>query len=185
MSGTLSVDQAAELLDSTWLVPTRAGSRITIRHIVTDGRAYFRSTAGEEAEAVVEFTELDPTGIPALLEFGFTAYGRLGPSLDRLLLFIDELPMRAVVERVDSVDRVVLAIDSVAVVELLRETGLEQTGHVLPHEPVLLDITIDEGRPTRLIAAGTQFHDGEAVELSASIDYTPIDPFRVEPPATP
>lgn len=61
-----------------------ANTAITTRKVLVDGRAFLKSDTGPEAAAALAFTEVsyEPFG-PDLLDEAFTAFGRIGPSLDR------------------------------------------------------------------------------------------------------
>ena len=60
-----------------------ANTAITTRKVLVDGRAFPKSDTGPEAAALA-FTEVsyEPFG-PELRDEAFTAFGRIGPSLDR------------------------------------------------------------------------------------------------------
>jgi hypothetical protein len=183
-TASIRVDQSRGLVDATWVQTTRRGSEIVTRNVVVDDRTFFKSTAGEEAAAALDFVEVDRASGDALLENVFTAYGRIGPSLDRLLLFVETLPFRFAAEQDRSIRRWTVAIEPIDVIELFVETGLEVTGPGVPHAPMVLEFAVDAGRLVGIEAAGTQFHDGEPLELTASLRYRSIESFEVEVPPT-
>lgn len=181
-SASIRVDQGRGLLDATWVQLTRRGSEITTLNVVVGGRAFLKSTVGEEAAAALDFVEVGASRTTELLEQVFTGYGRLGPSLDRILLFVESLPLHADIERDGVTTRATVTIDPLEVVDLYADTGLEQTGGGAPSEPVVLRFTIASGRLVLLEAGGTQFHDGEALTVTATLRYRPIEPFELDVP---
>jgi hypothetical protein len=181
-AASIRVDPPRGLLDSSWVQLTRRGGEITTLYVVIDGRYFLKSTASAEAAALLDYYEGGASTADELVENVFTAFGRIGPTLDRLLLFVEELPYEVGTVAEGGAVRTVVVIDVDDVVDLFAETGLETTGTVHTHEPVRLDFIIDDGTLAGIDASGTQFHDGEAIELTASLRYRSIDAFDLEIP---
>jgi len=182
-SATVRVDRGQMLLAGEWLAPTARGAVITTRHVVVDDRFFLKSTTSAEAEAALDFTELplDPVGTE-LIEAVFTGYGRLSPSLDRILLLVEELPFAARVTDFDGGKEISVVMSPIAIYNYYGENRLESVGGAVPTEPTQLAFRIEDGVLVGIVAGGTHFHDGEALEVSATVAFTPIDAFALEVP---
>lgn len=181
---SIRVDQTRGLVDSTWIQPVeRVDAEITTRNVVVDGRFYVKSTDSDAAAELLDYYDGGEANAADLLENAFTAFGRIGRSLDRVLLFVEEVPFAAATESDGDAVRHHVVFDVDDIVAFYAETGLETTGAVDAHEPVRYEFVVDgEGRLVAIDASGTQFHDGEALELTATIEYRPIGEFDLEVP---
>ncbi len=184
-TGSARVDPPGELLDSLLVAPLSSGSAVTTRHVVVDGRAFLKSTTSAEAEAALDFTELpfEPIGAE-LLEEVYAGYGRIDKSLDRILTLLENVPFAARVTPLDNGTEISVVMSPRSIADYYAATGLEAVGGTIPPERTQLAFRIDDGVLRGLVAGGTHFHDGEALVVSATIAYTPIDPFTLEVPPT-
>ena len=181
-SATIRVDHAAGLVDAVWIQPAGQGSEITTRNVVVDGRAFLKSTDGAAAEQALNFIEIGVQNAAELLDVVYTGYGRIGPSLDRLILLLEQLPFRVVVEGVAPDQRFTVSFDPADVATFYAETGLERMGGHIPDAAMTLTFVLEAGNLVGLEAAGTHFHDGEALEVAAAVSFEVIEPFELEPP---
>jgi len=185
VTGDARVDRTsgvAESVESRTLGPDAA---ITTRKVVVDGRAFLKSTTGPEAEAAIAFTELgyEPFG-RELLDEAYTAFGRIGPSLDRIVLLLEELPFEATITALDTGTEISVTLSPLSIFDFYAETGLEGVGGTVEPDETRLAFRIEDGVLSGIVADGTHFHDGEALAITAAIVYTPIAPFVVAVPET-
>lgn len=182
VEGAARIDRVRGLADSTEK-RTVDGATITTRNVLAEGRAFLKSTTGPEAEAALTFTELgyEPFG-PEFLDQAFTAFGRLGPSLDRIVMLLEELPFAAQTRSLGGGEELSVVVSPFAIADFYARTGLEAVGGRIDPQPTRFSFRIEEGILTGIVADGTHFHDGEALEVSAAIMFTPISPFEVERP---
>jgi hypothetical protein len=185
VTGTIRVDRHAELVDSVEVRPTGPDSAITSRKIVVDGRAFLKSTTDAASEAALAFTEIayEPFA-PDLLDEAFTAFGRIGPSLDRWVLLLEDVPFDARTTELAGGVEISVNMSPFAIFAYYAESGLEAVGGEVHPAPTQIAFRIEEGVLRDVVAGGTHFHDGEALEIVAAISYTPIEPFALDPPST-
>jgi hypothetical protein len=183
--GDARIDRVRGLADSTEIRTVAEDAAITTRKVLVAQRAFLKSVAGPEADAALSFTEVDyePFG-PELIDESYTAFGRIGPSLDRIVMVIDELPIDAQITVQDGSEEVAVNLSPFAIAEYYATTGLEAVGGRIEAEPTRFVFRIEDGVLTGIVADGVHFHDGEALEVTATISYTPIPSFGVELPET-
>ena len=73
-------------------------------------------------------------------------------------------------------------MDSQTVSDFLASSGLEAVGGELPDDPTTFQFTVVGGQLVQLDASGTHFHDGEALSITATVRYSPIISFHLQPP---
>lgn len=182
-TATARVDQSAQLLEAVRVAPLEGGGAVTTRNVVVDGRVFLKSTTGPEAEAALDYTELpfEPLGVD-LLEEVFTGYARINKTLDRILLLLESVPFAAQITETDVGTEISVIMSPVAIYDFYGESGIESVGGNVPPLQTRLAFLIEDGVLRGLVADGTHFHDGEALEVSATIAYEPIEPFALDVP---
>lgn len=177
------VDRGAELAEVREVRSPSPDVSITTQRVVIDGRAFFKSTTGPEAEAALDFTEVtfERSGRETL-DDSFTALGRLGPSLERIIELLEELPFDAQITEGETGLEISVVMSPFAIYDYYAETGLEAVGGNVPQQPTRFAFLLDDGMLLGIAADGTHFHDGEALDIEASVTFEPIEPFTLEIP---
>lgn len=177
------VDRGAGLLDGTWIDPLGDGSAVKTRHVVVDERVFLKSTTSPEAEAGLDFTELPYVGIgPDLFDEVYAGYARVNKTLDRNLVLLENVPFAGQITEEGTTTEISVVMSPFAIFDFYGESGLETVGGSVHPEHTQLTFRIEGGVLRGFDAEGVLFHDGEALELSASIVFEPIDPFTVDIP---
>lgn len=182
-TATVRIDKPMGLLDATLIQFGPGGSAVTTRNVLVEGRAFLKSTTGPEAEAALDYTELPYASLgPDLLDEVFAGYGRIDKSLDRIVLLLESVPFAAQIVESEGRTEISVIMSPFAIYDFYGTSGLEAVGGSVPAEPTRLAFVVEAGVLRGLVADGTHFHDGEALEVAATITYTPIDPFSLEVP---
>jgi hypothetical protein len=182
-TAVLRVDRSAGLLEGTWIDPLDGGATVTTRHVVVDERVFFKSTTSPEAEAALDFTEFpyDTIG-PELFDEVYAGYARVNKTLDRNLVLLEHVPFAAEITDVGTTTEISVTMSPFAIYDYYGASGLEVVGGDIHPEHTRLTFRIEDGVLRGVVASGTLFHDGEALELSATIAFEPIGPFTLEIP---
>lgn len=181
-TGTARIDRTRGLLDAVLETETNRGA-ITRRERVVEERYFLKSTTGPDAEAALNFTELpfEPGGAEAI-DLVYTAYGRIGPTLDRWSTLLANVDFSFTTD--ESATRVVhhVQFDPSSIFDFFQEAGLERVGGAVPDEPTSIRFTLVDDVLVGIDAEGTHFHDGEALHVDATITYEPTTGFEVDVP---
>jgi len=117
----------------------------------------------------------------------FLAGGAIGSSLQRLVELMENLPFAAEpLEGLTADDQPIsgfrVTFDAADIDDYFRTTGLELVGPFPASGSTIYDVWIDN-TIVRIVGAGTQFHDGEALpDTLVVIDYTVLDEVSIESP---
>lgn len=165
---------------------------IVSERILLDDRFYVRilDPTDDPSEAPWSATEPGPLR-DKLVGEATTAAGAAGASLDRLVLLLEEVPWvldaAAVTEFDDrTVTSILVRFTAEDLWRYLGETDLELVAPTPPHGSTLYEFWIDRdtGSLVTLLAAGTQFQDGEPIEgAQIEIDYRPLDSAAITEPS--
>lgn len=182
-TAVLRVDRKAGLLEGTWIDPLDGGSAVKTRHVVVDERVFFKSTTSPEAEAALDFTELPYASIgPELFDEVYAGYARVNKTLDRNIVLLENVPFAGQITEDGTTTEISVIMSPFEIFNYYGESGLETVGGTVPPEHTQLAFRIEDGVLRGVVAVGTLFHDGEALELSATIAFERIDPFTLELP---
>lgn len=141
--------------------------------------------------STVEWVEVESEPLRSrFIEEAFTAGGAAGASLERLVTLLENVPWDKGAARTDveghMIRSVLVRFSTVELWEFLREAQLELVGPSPAEDGTFYEfwIDVDSGALVRLLAAGTQFLDGEALRGSSiEIDYTILEEISI--PRTP
>jgi hypothetical protein len=192
--GSVLIENSTGDHESRETLTSDINDRISVvaENLVVGDVIFARVYPESDDPSTVEWAEVESEPLRSrFIEEAFTAGGAAGASLERLVTLLENVPWELEgAARTDVEGRMIRSVlvrfSVVELWEFLREAQLELVGPSPAEDGTFYEfwIDVDSGALVRLLAAGTQFLDGEALRGSSiEIDYTILEEISI--PRTP